>query len=65
MYKPVYLMEDEVEVRSLCRPVKSFHTKLGKAFLYGAGFVQGDIVMLKQEKDKHELLTYSWKHTIA
>lgn len=30
---------DEVKVRALCRPVKFPHTKLGKAFLYAAGFV--------------------------
>lgn len=33
-----------VEVRGLCRAVKSFHNKLGKPFLCGAGFV-----ILKQE----------------
>ncbi len=40
---------DGAEVRALCRPVKSFHTKLGKP--------------LKQERDKHKLLTQRWKNT--
>ncbi len=32
---------DGVEVRALCRPVKFFHTKLGKPFLYGAALWRG------------------------
>ena len=46
----------EVEVRAQCRPVKFFHTKLGKTFLYIPDFVNGGNVMLKQERDKHKLL---------
>ncbi len=30
-------------------PVKFFHTKLGKVFLCGSGFVRGAVVMLKQD----------------
>lgn len=33
-----------------CRPDKFFHSKLGKPFLYVAGFVHREFVMLKQEK---------------
>ncbi len=36
--------------------VKFFHIKLGKPFLSGAGFVHGDVVMLKQERDKHKFI---------
>lgn len=43
---------DGVEVRTMCRPVKLFRTKQGEPFLYGAGFVFGSIVTLKQERDK-------------
>ncbi len=32
---------DVVKVWDLCRPVKFFHTKLGKTFLYRAGFMHG------------------------
>lgn len=38
-----------VWIRSLCRPVRN-HTNWGKAFLYRAGFVHLDAVMLKQER---------------
>ena len=41
---------DGVEVKALCRPVKFFHTHLDKPFLYGPRFVQGGIVMLKQDR---------------
>lgn len=30
-----------------------FHNKLGELFLYGAGHMDGDIIMLKQEQDKN------------
>lgn len=33
----------------LCLQLVFFHTKLGKPYLYGAAFVRGVIVMLKQE----------------
>ncbi len=36
--------------------VQFFHIKQRKPFLYGAGFVHGGIVMLKQERDKHKRL---------
>ncbi len=35
-------------------PVKFFNTKVGKAILYGAGFVYGSTVMLQQEWNKHK-----------
>ena len=41
-------MFDGLEVRVLCRPVKFFHTKLDKPFLYGPHFMHRGIVMLKQ-----------------
>jgi hypothetical protein len=47
---------DGVEVRALCRSVKFFHTDLDKPFLYGPRFVQGGIVMLKQERAFPKLL---------
>ena len=40
---------DGVEVRSLCRPAK--YTEVENPFLYGAEFVHGGIVMLKQERN--------------
>jgi hypothetical protein len=40
---------DAVEVRSLYRPVKFFHTDFYKPFLYAPRFVRRGIVMLKQE----------------
>ncbi len=39
---------DGVEVRALCRPIKFFHNKLGKLFVYWP--VYGVSVMLKQER---------------
>ena len=56
---------DGREVRALCRPVKFFHTKLDKPFLYGQRFIHGGIVMLKQERAFHNLLPQSWKHRIV
>ncbi|KAI4896752.1 hypothetical protein NFI96_020080, partial [Prochilodus magdalenae] len=41
---------NRVEVRALCRPVEILNIKLIKPFIYGAGFVHGDTVMLEQER---------------
>lgn len=41
-----------------------FYTKLQKPFIYGLGFVHEDIVMLKQERNRHKL-SQSWKNTIV
>jgi hypothetical protein len=54
-----------VAVRALCRPEKLFHTNPNKPFLYGPRFVQGGIVMLKQEKAFLKLLPQSWKQRIV
>jgi len=56
---------DGVEVRALCRQVKFFHTDFDKSFLYGSHFVQGGIVMLKQERAFPKLLPQSWEHRIV
>ncbi len=40
------------------------HTKLGKPFLHGPGFVHGGTVMLRQERAFRKLLTLSWKNTV-
>ena len=59
---------DRVEVRALCMPVMYFHNDLDKPFLYGPSFVQGGIVMLKQERafpNCVQLLVASWKHIIV
>ena len=56
---------DGVEVRSLCRPVKFFHTDLDKPFLYGPRFVHEGIVMRKQLRAFPKLLPQSWKHRIV
>lgn len=45
------------------RPVKFLHTKMGKSFLYGAGFEHGSTFMVKQEAHKQKLSTRSWKQT--
>uniref|UniRef100_A0A674DXE6 Signal transducing adaptor molecule (SH3 domain and ITAM motif) 2 n=1 Tax=Salmo trutta TaxID=8032 RepID=A0A674DXE6_SALTR len=45
-----------VKVRTLCRPVKFFHTDLDKPFLYGPRFVHGGVVLLKQEMAFPKLL---------
>jgi hypothetical protein len=47
---------DGVEVRSLCRPIKLFHTHLDKPFLNGTRFVNRGIVMLKKERAFPKLL---------
>jgi hypothetical protein len=54
-----------LSVRALFRPVKFFHTDLNKPFLYGPRFVQGDMVMLKQEWAFPKLLPQSWKHIMV
>lgn len=42
-----------------------FRIRLGKPFMYGAGFVHGGIVMLKQEIAKDKLLPKeNWKNAI-
>ena len=41
---------DGVEVRAVCEPVMFFHTKMGKLFLYGPGFVLGGIVKLRRSR---------------
>ena len=50
MFQFIPKVFDGVKVRTLCRTVKFFHTDLNKPFMYGPGFVHGDIVMLKQER---------------
>jgi hypothetical protein len=50
---------DGVKVRALCRPVKFFHTNLGKPFLLGTPFVHGGIVMLKQERASYRMSLYA------
>lgn len=47
---------DGVEIRTLCRSVMSYHTKL-KTITYWAGFVYKVIVMLRQERDQHKMVT--------
>ena len=39
---------DGAEVRALCEPVQFYHSKLGKQFLYGAGFVHSGNVMKRE-----------------
>ena len=56
---------DGVEVRSLCRSVKFFHSGLNKPFLYIPRFVHNGIVLLKQERAFPKLLPQSWKHIIV
>jgi hypothetical protein len=46
---------DGFEVRALCRPVKFFNADLDRPF------VQGGIVILKQEWDFPKLLPQIWK----
>lgn len=60
-------MLDAVElwVLVLCRPDEFFNTKPGNRFLYGSGFEDRSIVMLKQERDKHKLQTQSWKKSLC
>ena len=52
-----------VEPRPLCRPVRFFHIKFRKTFLYEPCFVQRGTVMLKQEKAFFsKLLPQIWKY---
>jgi hypothetical protein len=52
---------DGVEVSSLEATVMFFHTDIDKPLLYGPRFVNGGILMLKQETG----LPQSWKHRIV
>ena len=61
----IHKVLDRVQVQALCRPVKFFHTKLGKAFLYGAGFVNRDSVFISFLFQQDKLLTQSWTNTIV
>ncbi len=46
-------------------PVKIFYTQLGKLVLSGAALYTGRIIMLKQERNEHKLLTWSWKNSVV
>lgn len=45
--------------------MSSSNTKPGNRVLYGSGFEDRSIVMLKQERDKHKLQTQSWKKSLC
>lgn len=49
---------DRIEVRFRCRPVRFFHTKLRKPFLYGLVFET-----LSFGTMTYKLLAQSWRHT--
>ncbi|KAK3533131.1 hypothetical protein QTP70_008806 [Hemibagrus guttatus] len=55
----------QVEVRTLCRPVKFLHTKLNHPCLYGPCFVHWCAVMLEQEVAIPKLFPQSWEHEIV
>lgn len=64
-FKFILKVLDGVDVRALCTPARLFHTTLGKLLYNSMDLVlcMWALSCYKLERDKHKLLTQSWKQT--
>lgn len=58
-------MSGGVEVKALCRPVKFFHTKLGKPFFLDLALCTEALFVMLKLKKIFKLLLQSWKNTVS
>ena len=56
---------NQVDARTLCRPVKFLHPKLAHPCIYGPCLVHWCTVMLEQEGAHPKLSLQNWEHEIV